>query len=721
MATSLYCRKCGTRLSLDTQFCSTCGMPQTGIPHNSTLLQPEPPLFDTGMLPPTRLLNQRYRLIETVGRGGMGAVYSAQDTQLGDRLVALKEMSVSRLNPQDLPLVIEQFRREAHLLASLHHPHLPAIHEYFAENGRWYLVMSFIEGQNLQTILNATAEKRLPVNEVIRIGMELCDVLEYLHTHEPPIIFRDLKPQNIMITPRGHICLIDFGIARHFKQEQVSDTALFYSVGYAPPEQYGQSQTSPRSDIYSLGATLHQMLSGRNPSHQPFQFLPLHLVDPLIPLPLATLITQMVEMDAQKRPSHVAQVKQQLGRLLIPGPDRLTPGTLDGNNHLWLRDASLSASHTSPTSLYPPLPPMPQAQEERLKARPLARRSILIGLLGGIAVAGSGAFALNRLLVSTTAGSSTPTPVPAHKPTPTPTPILAANTISWTAQQLIEGQSSKAAPALAASANGTLHMVFVSNNDFTSLLYISSPDHGTTWANYHTVADQLSKATPALTIAPNGTLYLVFVADNDGNGLLFSSSQDHGTTWANGSPIPEQSSKVAPTLTIAPNGTFYVVYVANNDSNALFYTSSPNNGTAWTNGSPIPGQSSKATPALTASSAGTLHLIYVANDASNRLLYTSSQDNGTTWGNISDTGQTSLLTPALIILNTTLFLAFVSDDGSNQLYIISSQDGGMHWTDKQKIGQTSLLPPALTVLNNTLYLAFVANDGTNQLCTVSAK
>ena len=319
MAIPFYCRKCGARLSPDSAFCPTCGASQTGNDQALTSLpQPESASSGTGGLPPGRLLRQRYRLLHTVGQGGMGAVYVAQDTELGDRLVAVKEMSMSRLTPQDLPLAIEQFRREAHLLANLHHPNLPVIHENFREDDRWYLVMSFIEGQNLQVALNAAPGNRLPVSEVVRIGIELCEVLEYLHTHEPQVVFRDLKPLNIMLTPKGHIFLIDFGIARHFKQEQTKDTAYYYSVGYAPPEQYGQSQTSPRSDIYSLGATLHQMLTGHNPASKPFQFPNVQLVDPGIPVTLARVITQMLEMNEQARPASVAEIKAQLEKVSAP-------------------------------------------------------------------------------------------------------------------------------------------------------------------------------------------------------------------------------------------------------------------------------------------------------------------------------------------------------------------------------------------------------------------
>ena len=193
------------------------------------------------------------------------------------------------------------------------------IYEYFGEADRWYLVMSFVPGGTLQSYLDAAPGNKLPVHEVVRIGIELCTVLDYLHTHQPQIIFRDLKPLNIMITPKGQIYLIDFGIARHFKQEQTKDTAYYYSVGYAPPEQYGQSQTSPRSDIYSLGATLYQMLTGHNPASKPFNFPSLQLLNPTIPMPLAKLITQMLELDEHQRPASVAVVKEEFEKVLKSG------------------------------------------------------------------------------------------------------------------------------------------------------------------------------------------------------------------------------------------------------------------------------------------------------------------------------------------------------------------------------------------------------------------
>lgn len=365
-----YCCECTARLPPGSAFCPICGAAQT---ENDQALTGRPQqllnVVGTGRQPTGHLLYQRYRLLHAVGQGGMGAVYMAQDTQLGDRPVAIKEMSMSRLSPQDLPQAVKQFRHEASLLASLHHPNLPVIHECFYEQYRWYLVMSFIEGQNLQATLDAAPGKRLPVREVVRIGIELCEVLEYLHTHEPQIIFRDLKPLNIMLVPQGHICLIDFGIARHFKQEQTKDTASYYSVGYAPPEQYGQAQTDPRSDIYSLGATLHQMLTGHHPASRPFQFPNVQLVDPTVPMPLASLIAQMLEMNEYARPASAAEVRARLEKVLAPSQIAETAAASSAskpNNQM--KQASLEARSADPSQKEID-PSLQQSQQPVLKRK----------------------------------------------------------------------------------------------------------------------------------------------------------------------------------------------------------------------------------------------------------------------------------------------------------------------------------------------------------------
>ena len=142
--------------------------------------------------------------------------------------------------------------------------------------------------------------------------MELCSVLHYLHTYQPPIIFRDLKPSNIMRDKNGHIYLIDFGIARHFKPGQEKDTASYASAGYAAPEQYGRAQTTPRSDIYSLGATLYHLISGYAPSQSPFRLPPLQSLVPTLPPRLTSLITNMLDLEENRRPPDMMAVKQEL-------------------------------------------------------------------------------------------------------------------------------------------------------------------------------------------------------------------------------------------------------------------------------------------------------------------------------------------------------------------------------------------------------------------------
>jgi serine/threonine protein kinase len=318
----LFCDACGAANQPQASFCHTCGRPlqSAGAPSRNTA---------TGRLLPNYLLKQRYRILDSVGKGGMGAVYRAEDTQLGNRKVAVKEMSQSGLNPQEIIEAADAFKREAYILAGLQHPNLPSIHDHFSEAGRWYLVMSFIHGETLEEYLNKAKGGRLPVEEVLQIGIQLCRVLDYLHTQQPPIIFRDLKPSNIMRTTDGHLYLIDFGIARHFKPGQTRDTAAYGSMGYASPEQYGKAQTTPRSDIYSLGAVLYQLLSGHDPSTTPFSFPSLQSQVPTIPVELATLITHMLELDENKRPTSTLVVVQKLQSLATsPSGTLLTPPTV---------------------------------------------------------------------------------------------------------------------------------------------------------------------------------------------------------------------------------------------------------------------------------------------------------------------------------------------------------------------------------------------------------
>src|SRR6266700_3606769 len=261
------------------------------------------------------LLKERYRILVPVGQGGFGNVYKVEDTQRGNRLLAIKEINLSTLTAQEAIEATAAFNREVRLLSDLTFPNLPRIYDHFTDREHWYLVTDFIEGETLEQYLNRKRSGRLPLKEVLDIGIQLCRVLDYLHTREPSIIYRDLKPANVMRTSIGHLYLIDFGIARHFKPGQPKDTVPLRSPGYAAPEQYGRAQTTPRADIYSLGALLHQLLTGNHPEQNPFRFALASLQAQSIPHRLQSLVLQMVEMDANDRPSSMVLIQQELEQI----------------------------------------------------------------------------------------------------------------------------------------------------------------------------------------------------------------------------------------------------------------------------------------------------------------------------------------------------------------------------------------------------------------------
>jgi eukaryotic-like serine/threonine-protein kinase len=206
-------------------------------------------------LSPGTLLNNRYRIVSILGQGGMGAVYRAEDENLGVPVAVKENLYLSEEYTR-------QFRHEANILASLRHPNLPRVGDYFSIEGQGqYLIMDYIEGEDLRQRIERvnTLEQR----EVVIIGAYICDALTYLHTRTPPVVHRDIKPGNIKITPEGEVVLVDFGLAkRMLVGENTTTGARAMTPGYSPPEQYGTARTDDRSDIYSLGATLYAALTG---------------------------------------------------------------------------------------------------------------------------------------------------------------------------------------------------------------------------------------------------------------------------------------------------------------------------------------------------------------------------------------------------------------------------------------------------------------------------
>ena len=253
------------------------------------------------------LLNERYRILKVIGKGGMGTVYRAEHIRL-DTILAVKEIRAQNGNNEDELAFLENCEQEARFLVKLSHPNLPKVTDAFVDHDRFFLVMEYIEGATLDHRLRGAGNAGLPVGQILEWGIQIADVLAYLHSQRPPIIFRDLKPANVMVQPDSLIKLIDFGIARRFQPGASKDTSLLGSVGYSPPEQFGKHQTDHRSDIYSFGATLYHLLTGKDPSHTPFKFESVAKLNPNVPESLSLLIERCVKLEAEDRPSNIHEV-----------------------------------------------------------------------------------------------------------------------------------------------------------------------------------------------------------------------------------------------------------------------------------------------------------------------------------------------------------------------------------------------------------------------------
>ena len=235
----------------------------------------------------------------------MGSVYLAQDTRL-PRQWALKELILNSQEAAEIAEAEAAFVAEAQILSHLNHPSLPRVVDFFQENGRHYLVMDYVEGTTLEHQLE---KGPLGVGEALKLAVQIAETLEYLHGQPQPVIFRDLKPANIIITGSGKPMLVDFGIARVFRHGAGSDTRALGTPGYAAPEQYGRGQSDHRTDLYALGATLHHALSGSDPGESPFQFAPL---GERVPPDLNRLILRAVSLKPEDRFQSALDIRQAL-------------------------------------------------------------------------------------------------------------------------------------------------------------------------------------------------------------------------------------------------------------------------------------------------------------------------------------------------------------------------------------------------------------------------
>ena len=259
------------------------------------------------MLPNDTLLQGRYLIVEQIGRGGMGAVYKATDTRLRST-IALKETLVGG------EMLLKAFEREAQLLAGLRHPALPRVSDHFIDESGQFLVMEFIPGDDLATLLLKRGSP-FPFGDVLRWGDQLLDALDYLHSRQPPVVHRDIKPQNMKLTDRGEIILLDFGLAKGAAmQTRVTGTSSIfgYTPHYAPLEQIQGAGTDPRSDLYSLAATMYNLLTGQAPidaltraaakiNDEPDPLLAANIVAPDVPPAVADVLTRAMAQNAGQR------------------------------------------------------------------------------------------------------------------------------------------------------------------------------------------------------------------------------------------------------------------------------------------------------------------------------------------------------------------------------------------------------------------------------------
>lgn len=248
----------------------------------------------------------KYKIIKTIGHGGMSRVYLAENIRLGT-LWAIKEI-------EKKPDTKLDFYTEPNILKKLNHPSLPRIFDIIEDEKSIYIIVDYIEGESLDRVL--AREGKFPESIILKWARQLCDVLNYLHCFSPnPIIYRDMKPSNIILTADGSIKLIDFGIAREYKSGSESDTIYIGTRGYAAPEQYGGGQTNVATDIYSLGVTLYHLATGRSPNEPPYEIMPVRDIDKSLSSELEHIISTCTKINPADRYQSVRDILSELDKI----------------------------------------------------------------------------------------------------------------------------------------------------------------------------------------------------------------------------------------------------------------------------------------------------------------------------------------------------------------------------------------------------------------------
>ncbi len=258
------------------------------------------------------VLQNRWEVVSHLGQGGMGTVYIARDLRLANRQCVVKKLRDDFFRQEDKDKALAFFQREAVVLSRLQHPNIVHVLDYFEEGGDYFLVMEYVEGENLQQMLQRRGDPFLEA-QVVAWCTQIAEVLHYLHSHDPPVIYRDLKPSNIMIDTKDRVKLVDFGIARPYAED--GDNTHVVSAGYSPPEQYWGA-ADPRSDIYALGATMHFLLTGQEPLALQVSAPRKHNVK--ISERTDLLVQRATAQDIWLRFQTAPEMKEELERALLP-------------------------------------------------------------------------------------------------------------------------------------------------------------------------------------------------------------------------------------------------------------------------------------------------------------------------------------------------------------------------------------------------------------------
>jgi serine/threonine-protein kinase len=289
-------------------------------------------------LAPGTTLRDRYVIDHAIGRGGMGSIYQAEDGRLSGRVCAVKEVEYD----SDLPARLrdesrEQFYREASVLARLDHPNLPKVSDYFTEGSRDYLVMDFVPGEDLKSLMDEArrGQRFLELPVVVDWALQLLDALDYMHHQDPPVIHRDIKPGNIKRTPTGLVKLVDFGLVKQMLPEEMTVTVIQGrgTALYTPLEQYGgdAGHTEPRSDLYALGATLYHLVTNQPPAEakerflRPDSLIPPRQLNPAVDAEVERALLWAMALHPDQRPADAATFRHALLDAPSATPATLTP------------------------------------------------------------------------------------------------------------------------------------------------------------------------------------------------------------------------------------------------------------------------------------------------------------------------------------------------------------------------------------------------------------